>query len=243
MRAVLRRARRPLTVSLALGLAVVAAGCTTFSDTDAIARVNDVEFTQDEFETELRSAGVTSDQVVNAEAVRGLITSWIQEQLAGLPVDEAALAARYDGGAAASGSMCIAALVVEDEARATDLDAQLADGASFDELFDAHNIDPQLAQAGSNLGCLTAADLEAATGIPFVDVAATLSAGEPIGTSALFDANDNEIAWVVLRFRPFAELSADEVAIISTGAVDADVHVDARYGTFDPVTGQVVALG
>ena len=79
--------------------------------------------------------------------------------------------------------------------------------------------------------------------IPFVDAAATLSADEPIGTSALFDANDNEIAWVVLRFRPFEELSTDEVAMISTGAVDADVHVDARYGTFDPVTGQVVALG
>ena len=70
-----------------------------------------------------------------------------------------------------------------------------------------------------------------------------------IGVSPLFDPEGNEFAWVVLAFRPFAELApadADAVtAAIDSAArlADADVFVDPRYGTFDAATGQVVALG
>ncbi len=228
---------------LALGLAAVAAGCTTFSDNDAVARVNDVKLTRDEFEAHLTDADVTPDQVVSADAVRSFITSWIQQELAALPVDEAALAIRYDAGLATSGHLCIAAIVVEDEATATDIDTALTAGESFDDLFAEHNIDQQLAGTGGNLPCLTAADVESAAGVPFVDLAVTLDATTTHGAAPLLDAADNEIAWVVVGFRPFADLAADEVIEISTGAVDADVHVDARFGTFDPATGQVVPLG
>ena len=59
----------------------------------------------------------------------------------------------------------------------------------------------------------------------------------------------NEFAWVVLAFRPYAELTPADadavVAAIDSAArlADADVFVDPRYGTFDAATGQVVALG
>jgi len=85
--------------------------------------------------------------------------------------------------------------------------------------------------------------------VEFVQVAAGLSADDPIAVSPLFDDVGNEFAWVVLAFQPFAELSAADAdtvtAAIDSAArlADADVFVDPRYGTFDAATGQVVALG
>lgn len=240
MRAVLRRS---LTVLLAVGLTAVAAGCTTFSDNDAVARVGDAELTRDAFETQLTDLGVSDTDVLSADAVRSEITTWILEQLATLPVDEDALAADYDAGVATSGALCLAAIVVQDEATATDVAAELDGGADFADQFAANNVDQQLATTNGALPCLTAADIEGADGVPFIDVAVGLDAAERYGTAPLVDDAGTEVAWVVLGFRPFAELTSDDITLISTGRVTADVHVDPRYGTFDAATTQVVPLG
>jgi hypothetical protein len=235
--------RRSLTVLLAVGLTAVAAGCTTFSDNDAVARVGDTELSRDTFETQLTDLGVNPADVLSADAVRSEITNWILEQLAALPVDEEALAADYDAGLATSGALCLSAIVVDDEATATDLAAELDGGAAFADLFAAENLDQQLATTNGALPCLTAADIDTAEGVPFIDVAVGLDAAERFGSAPLVDDAGTEVAWVVLAFRPFAELTEDDIALISTGRVTADVHVDPRYGTFDQSTTQVVPLG
>ena len=51
-------------ILLPLTLAAVTAGCSTFSDSDAVARVNGVELTSDEFDAKLTELGVTGDEVV-----------------------------------------------------------------------------------------------------------------------------------------------------------------------------------
>jgi hypothetical protein len=235
--------RRSLTVLFALGLAAGAAGCTTFSDSDAVARVEDTELERDAFQATLTDAGVTESDVVNADAVRAEITTWIQEQIAALPVDTDALAGNYDAGVAASGLLCLSAIVVADEATANAALAELEAGTAFPDLFAEFNLDEQLTATGGALPCLTSGDIGATEGVPFLEVAVDLNAASPLGIAPLSDASGAEIAWVVLDFRTFDELTPDDLAAMSAASTTADVHVDPRYGTFDRTTSQVVPLG
>jgi hypothetical protein len=242
-------------LSLVLSVAAVAAltaGCATFSDSNNVARVGDATLTSDDFQAQLTELGAPSDQLLPAEAVRAQITTWIQEQVAaddsaGVDADEAA--ARYDAGIESGGAICISGIVVETEDTANRVADELVAGADFAELLAAENLDPSLGSAGGDIGCITSDQLTEAVDTEFVQVAAGLSADDPIDVSPLFDPEGNEFAWVVLKFRPFAELApadADTVtAAIDSAArlADADVFVDPRYGTFDAATGQVVALG
>ena len=184
--------------------------------------------------------------------MRAQITTWIQEQVAadasaGVDAEEAA--ARYDAGIESGGAICISGIVVETEDTANRVADELVAGADFAELLAAENLDPSLGNAGGDIGCITSDQLAEAVDTEFVQVAAGLSADDPIDVSPLFDPEGNEFAWVVLKFRPFAELSATDAdtvtAAIDSAArlADADVFVDPRYGTFDAATGQVVALG
>jgi len=89
----------------ALALVGVVSGCTTFSDADAIARVNDEELSQEFLDSLLPLAGPGVEvgggsTGTNAEAARNLISQWIQvvvaeEHLAeiGAPVTDEAIAA------------------------------------------------------------------------------------------------------------------------------------------------------
>ena len=237
--------RRLLTIAVPLTLAVVASGCTTFSDNDAVARVGDAELGQDEFEERLAAVGITTDQTVPLDPARTELTLWIQSQL----VDTAALAEQYDAGPATSGSICLSAIVTETKADAADAATQLDGGADFATVFTEANIDPTLAADVGALPCITAADLDNAAGTPLIDAAATMSADDPTATTELRDDTGQPVAWAVLSFRTFDELppaDADFVTSsidVSAAAAEADIHVDPRYGTFDPVLGQVIALG
>jgi hypothetical protein len=242
-------------LSLVLSVAAVAAltaGCSTFSDSNNVARVGDATLTSDDFQAQLTELGAPSDQLLPAEAVRAQITAWIQEQVAnddsaGVDPDDAA--ALYDAGIESGGTICISGIVVDGEDSANRVADELAGGADFGELLATENLDPSLGDAGGDIGCITSDQLAQAVDVEFVQVAAGLSADDPIAVSPLFDTEGNEFAWVVLAFRPFAELTpADAEAVtaaIDSAArlADADVFVDPRYGTFDAATGQVVALG
>jgi hypothetical protein len=242
-------------LSLVLSVAAVAAltaGCSTFSDNGNVARVGDATLTNDDFQAQLTALGAPSDQLLPADAVRAQISNWIQEQVAaddsaGIDPDEAA--ARYDAGIESSGTICVSGIVVETEDDANRVADELAAGADFDELLAAENLDPSLGDAGGDIGCITSDQLAEAADVEFVQVAAGLSADDPVGVSPLLDPEGNQFAWVVLSFRPFAELAPADAetvtAAIDSAArlADADVFVDPRYGTFDAATGQVVALG
>ena len=249
----MRRVNRRLSLVLSVAaVAALTAGCSTFSDSSNVARVGDVSLTDTDFQAQLTELGAPSDQLLPADTVRAQITTWIQEQVAaddsaGVDADEAA--ARYDAGIESSGTICISGIVVETEDTANRVADELVAGADFAELLAAENLDPSLGDAGGDIGCITSDQLAQAADVEFVQVAAGLSAEDPVAVSQLFDNQGNEFAWVVLAFRPFAELSAadaDAVTAAIDSAVklaDADVFVDPRYGTFDAATGQVVALG
>lgn len=249
----MRRVNRRLSLVLSVAaVAALTAGCATFSDSNNVARVGDATLTNDDFQAQLTELGAPSDQLLPADAVRAQITTWIQEQVAAdasAEVDADEAAARYDAGIESGGAICISGIVVETEDTANRVADELVAGADFAELLAAENLDPSLGSAGGDIGCITSDQLTEAVDTEFVQVAAGLSADDPIAVSPLFDPEGNEFAWVVLKFRSFAELSAADAdavtAAIDSAArlADADVFVDPRYGTFDAATGQVVALG
>lgn len=249
----MRRVNRRLSLVLSVAaIAALTAGCTTFSDSSNVARVGDATLTNDDFQAQLTEVGAPTDQLLPAEAVRAQIATWIQEQVAadgtdGISADEAA--ELYDAGIDSSGTMCVNGIVVEEQDTANRVADELAAGAEFATLLEAENLDASLGEAGGNIGCITTDEVAGAGDVEFVQVAASLSADNPIGTSPLFDQVGNEFAWVVLEFRTFDALVPTDADTVTTAInsaarlADADIYVDPRYGTFDAATGQVVALG
>ncbi len=239
--------RRVLRRSLLIlaPLAAVASGCTTFSDGDAVARVDDVELTQDEFEERLVELGATDDLALPLDPVRAELTRWIQSQL--VPEDE--VAEIYGAGPDEAGIICVNAIVVTDEAGADAVVGELEAGTAFTDVFQANNIDPSLTPVNGVLRCFTSQELSDSADIPFIAAVAEMSADEPISASPVLGTDGAEVAWVAMQFRPFDELAvADVDAIIAAleigeRALDADIFVDSRYGFFDPVIGEVVGLG
>lgn len=237
--------RRSLTILLPLSIAVVATGCTTFSDSDAVARVDDVELTRDEFDDRLAELGVGADAVVPLDPVRDEIGTWINQQL----VADIDVGALYDQGAEVSGVVCLRAIVVEEEATADAALAELADGAAFEDVFNENNLDQSLVATTGAIPCLGPEDIENNIGTPFVATGATMGPDTPLAKAELLDTAGGVFGWVVLSFRPYAELDEADVeqlaglVDVSEAAAAADVYVDPRYGTFDRDTGTVVGLG
>lgn len=210
-----------------------------------MARVNGVELSQDDLNTKLVDLGATSGEVLPLEPIRAEIGRWIKTELA----KDIDLADVYDAGPAEVGVICIRASVVTDQAAAEAALADLESGTEFSEMFSATNLDQSLVEAGGALPCISAADLEANASTPFIGVATTLSADTRFGVAPVLDESGNEAAWVVIGFRPYADLEQadiDEITgqvDVSTSAAGADIFVASRYGTFDAATGEVVSLG
>jgi hypothetical protein len=243
--------RFSLVVSVA-AIATLTSACSTFSDSDNIARVDDATLTGDDLETQLTDLSVPTDQALPGDAVRAQITTWIQEQLASgdtPALSDEELATRYDAGFDSSGVVCANGIVVADEAAASRVAGELEDGAEFGELLVAENLDDALTEAGGNVGCVTNEILAQAPDVEFIRVASTLSPEVPVAYAPLVDPTGVEFAWVVVSFRDFAALEPADLELLSTTITsadrlaEADIFVDPRYGTFDATTGQVVGLG
>ncbi|RLE26233.1 MAG: hypothetical protein DRJ50_01385 [Actinobacteria bacterium] len=237
--------RRTLTVLIPLTLAVVVSGCGTFSDNNAIARVNDTELSQEQFEQQLTDLGATDQDVVPLDPARAAITSWIQ----GVLIDEEQIADLYDSGPAVSGVVCLQAIVVEDATAAADTVAELESGTSFEAVFEAANIDPSIAGDLGAVPCITSVDIEASADIPLIVASMKLSESESVGSAPLLDETGQEIAHAVIVFRTYENLGLNDIDVVaasvdvSSELAEADIYVDPRYGTFDADTGQVVSLG
>lgn len=173
--------------------------------------------------------------------------------LAAVPAPDAAeLERRYTELPASAGMMCVRHILVDTEAEADDLAAELADGADFAELAAEFSKDTV---TGANGGivpgargdCYTLG--EALTGLvtEFVDHARPLAAGE---TSAPFAS---DFGWHIVQQRPWGEVSDDVVAAHQDGVTGdvqyvaallaADVDVDPSYGVWDANTLSIVPLG
>ena len=249
----MRRVNRRLPLALSVAaIALLSSACSTFSDSNNVARVGDATLTADDFEAQLTALGAPSDQPVSADGARAEITTWIQEQLASSDapqLDSDEVATRYDAGFASSGTACARGIVVADEVAATAIFDDLVDGAEFAELFAAANLDTSLTESGGELGCVTPEIVAANPTNESVAAVTGLSVDEPLGVAPIVDETGAEVAWLVLEFQPFADLSPESLAAVTSTVnlvslfSDADIFVDSRYGTFDTTTGQVVGLG
>lgn len=225
-------------VLLILAAAAVVSGCTTFSDNDAVARVDDEELSAEALSERLGEPveGLPAD----GDAARDAINGWILEQVGGSAADVYAL------GVESSGTVCVQVLLVDTEEAAATAESELVGGANFETVFADYNVDPSLTLDTANLGCIAAAELPVGQGNAFVDSLPLLTGDDPVVTAALADENGGIIGYSVARLTPFDLLSTDDVAIIEANqpidparVAAADIYIDPRYGSFDPQFGAV----
>ena len=236
--------RRRLMLPLALfAVAAVSTGCSTFSDSDSVARVGDVSLSQDDFEATLTELGAIhrSRSMPSSCAARSppgsratrrpadrrrrgprSVRRRLRHERRPLPVGD------RRGGRGHRDTV------------AADLDG----GRPFDETFAESNIDQAQTATGGNLECVPRDVVDAAAEQPFIQASVVLDADDPVGTAPLFSADGDEVGWVVVVFRPFDDLADEDIAIVAAAqGSTADVYVDPRYGTFDGATAQVIGLG
>jgi len=242
-----------MTVLLPITAATLTAGCTTFSDSDAVARVDDVELSEDDLDELLLEIGATDedlDGVLPGEPVRQVITSWIQETAIGLSDDE--IVAVYDQGIEAAGVSCPTVMSAETPDAANAAVERLGAGEAYDIVFSETNVDPQLVEAGGRVPCLPIDQFPPESReSPDVVALVAINADNPFVAAEIPGASG--AVGIVVGFRPFDDLNDQEAndvantiraaAATNIDVESVDVHVASRYGTFDTATGTVVALG
>ncbi len=241
--------RRSPIALLALAVATLTAlttSCTTFSDSDAAARVGDVEFTHDELVAQLEELGVPPEQLAQADIARGQVSAWVAERV--VEAQDPVLAAEiYADGLFASGSICLDVIATDSQAAADDAVAALESGTTFADAFAAANTDPSLAESLGRIGCLPLAELDLEGGNPLVDSITDINADNPYAIALLPGDAVNPDLFVVSRFVPFDELGPDETPVVTGSVVSAealglDIYIDPRIGTYDDLSGSVVPL-
>ncbi len=237
--------RRTLTFALPLVATAIASGCTTFSDNDAVARVDDVEFSQAELDERAGQLGFTDDDPLTGDAARAIIGGWIGEQAIGVEL----LATAYGGGLDEAGVVCPNVMATGSPGEAEDAATRLRGGEEFADVFDDLNTDASLVETQGAINCVSATDLlDVDRSSPDVVALAALSADDPVQVAVLQQIDGSEFG-VVLALRPFDELNPIDLSVLSAAVSDApidaelDVYVDPRFGWFDPDTQSVLAFG
>ncbi len=157
--------------------------------------------------------------------------------------DEDELRMSYEQGIEASDVACTAHILLETEAEAEEVLADLDAGADFATLAAERSLDTASGVSGGALPCATASGFAQQYVPEFVEAAFAAEVGVPVGPV------ETDFGFHVIRLRPFDEVRDDVAALYADlgarfrrAARTAEVYVDPRYGTFDPVSG-VVALG
>lgn len=179
-----------------------------------------------------------------------------QGLLATVPAPDAAeLEQGYTESPASVGVLCVRHILVETEAEADDVAAQLADGADFAELAAEVSRDTGSGASGgvvpspSGGACWTLSDALGGAGLvpEFVHNARPLAAGE---TSAPFAT---DFGWHIVQQLPWSDVADSVVAAHAPGVtgdvqyvaalLGADVDVDPTFGVWDSGTASIVPLG
>jgi hypothetical protein len=164
-------------------------------------------------------------------------------------IDE--LERRYDESPSSLGVLCVRHVLVDSEAEAQDVVDEIAAGASLEDLARERSTDPSAADNGGAIeasagdGCVPTSTARTSLDADFYAAAVGAVPGEVVGPV------QTPFGWHVIEARPFDEV-ADSIATLfdqSAGALlfegflaTADIHVDPRYGRWDPLTSSVVAL-
>lgn len=156
--------------------------------------------------------------------------------------------ARYEESPGALGVMCVRHIVVETEAEALDVLAELEAGADFAELAAERSIEPAAVQSGGAI-------VDQQTGGPCLSVATATQTLDPSFVAAAIDARpgaptapvQSAFGVHIILARPYDEV-ADVVSaaygsqLFSDYLSTADITVDPRYGRWDGEAASVVAL-
>lgn len=233
--------RRLVLTAGALVAVLSLSSCSTFDHSDVAATVNGHELTRDQLD-QLVSEGA------DAEATRVTLSQWVKLVLLSGDTYETAPTSANDLAAqlgpfaylppAVGGYACASAIFMTDEASATEASAALDAGATFTEVFDQYNVDPDLGAGGALIDA-NGFDCGRLDTLPLPTELSALSIGEVSGPIAL-----GESAFVILRIRPFEEVSAElQAAILEAAPITevpvGDVSVASRFGRWDPTTASV----
>jgi hypothetical protein len=204
---------------------------TTFA-TDELARMGGEVTAEDRAATGLTN--VTGFRELPADLRRQLSSGFaslraLQRSLEAEPSGAVQDAVR----AACPSGRFVSHILVETQAQASDLAAQLAGGADFGELAAEFSTDPGSGQQGGLLGCID--ELGDA-------VAPFLAAAEAAPVDVVTAPVETEFGFhLILVTGPTpSDLDAASIGIVLRRAARASVEVDPRYGSWDPTTAQVV---
>ena len=254
--------RRLMTILLPLAAASLTAGCTTFSDADAVARVGDTELSADQLDDLLAEQQFPEEARSDLTLVRPVISGWIEETAIenGLfspelieAIPDAELLALYDQGIATAGVTCVGLMVAETPEAGDTAADRLRDGEAFADVFADVNLDPDLAVVGGEAGCFDRGQFAGAEPLPPEVVALfSVNAANPFTSAPTVNA-DGTAAGLVIAHRSADEIPSADVAQVLqlirqlSGAgllvADLDIYVDSRYGTYDLASASVIPLG
>lgn len=155
--------------------------------------------------------------------------------------------AAYDASPTAVGVMCVRHILVETEAEAEEVVAELDGGADFAELAAERSTEPAAATTGGAI--------ELQPGQPCIPLEQAQGSLDPAFVAGALDAVpgvptapvQSSFGWHVILARPYEEVAAavDPVVgqrLLAEHLADVDVDIDPRYGRWDGSTGAVVAL-
>jgi parvulin-like peptidyl-prolyl isomerase len=188
-------------------------------------------------------------QDMQDDVVRGAASVQSLSQLPAPTAEE--LEAMYAKDPAATGALCVRHILVDTEAEARDVLAELEAGADFAELASERSTEPAAAETGGALAgndgnaCLPVDTFQTSFDPDFSTGALAAKAGEPT------EPVQSQFGYHVILVRPFDEVGEDLAALVGTAPGDAalsgrlataDITVDPRYGRWDPARGSVVSL-
>ena len=156
-------------------------------------------------------------------------------------IDPALVAGTYGGGPSESGMVCVAHILVADEATADDLRDQLDAGADFADLAAQYSTDAGTATNGGIIPCASLSTFSTNYIPEFATAAVEAEIGDVVGPV------QTQYGYHLIKVRPYEELTdADIEALLADTLVrfgfavdEAGVWVDPRFGEFDPARGLV----
>ena len=162
---------------------------------------------------------------------------------------EADLKAMYEASPASLGMMCVAHLVVKEEATARKALDELNAGAKFSDVAAKYSIEPGADKSGGVLGsaagdCIALTDYQTQFDKDFVTGALSAKAGVPTGPVK------SSFGYHIIYVRPFDDVKLSVTSLMASKPGEllihgymatANVKIASKFGRYNPATGTIVA--
>lgn len=182
-------------------------------------------------------------------ARRNAEVSKLQQALANVEIDDAAIEEFYEENRDRFALDCSSHILVETQEEAAKLKAELDGGASFEELAREHSTDTQSAQNGGSLDCQPKGTFVPAFS-DALDAATPGVVTEPVQTDFGFHlillkerrVQSIEEVEPQIRQELLSNAQGEFAQFVTEAAQGADVEVNERYGRFDKEAGPTGAV-